>query len=391
MFKQFKNSKRIFSWFLLLLVVFNLSFFFWQNKDSYTKKYDVSYWDGVYSVSQWATPYPEKFINDAELYAIAGSSYIRGSDPVDINPEHPPLAKYLIGLSIVLFENENVMSFILGTLALVVIFFLGKKIFSSSLFAWLLVALFSFEPLFKEQLETSMLDLYQMVFALLAIIFFLKLKENRWYYLLTLISLGCVLATKTPISGLILLGVFIIYLLFNRGFNELVFFTASLPLTFLTYISTYAVHFFYNMNPSFFIRHQQFLFRWQTGENFSITQAQQRLFTSWDRLWRMLFTGWWRAWWEGPSFIRVETWTVVWPFLTLCSFLSIVFYWRNKKKEIFLIILWVFSYLLFLNSVAVFPRYLLFIFPGLYILSLFVLREIVKVFVTSKLVTKVKK
>lgn len=391
MFKQTKSFGRVISILLLLIVIFNLSFFFWQNKETYMEKYDVDYWDGVYSVCQWATPHPEKFINDAELYAIAGSNYIRGKDPVVINPEHPPLAKYLIGVSIVLFGNEKIGSIILGILILIVLFFVGKEIFKKSIFAWMLVASFSFEPLFREHLATSMLDLYQLFFVLLSIVFFLKSKNNHRFYFLVAISLGGVLATKTPISGLILLGAFIFYFLLTRDFKELLYFIVSSPLVLLTYFLTYVIHFFYNLNPSFFIRYQQFIFRWQTGENFSASQAQQRLFISWDRVWRMLFTGWWRTWWEGPKFIRVETWTLLWPFLTLCSFLSIIFYWRNKRKEIVLIILWVFSYLLFLNGVAVFPRYLLFIFPGLYILTLFVLKEIAQVLVVSKLVRRVKK
>lgn len=379
MIRQNRNFEKYLSLFLLLIIIFNLSFFAWKNKEVFLEKYDVDYWDKVYSVSQWKTPTPEEFINDAELYAVAGSNYIRGGSPTEINPEHPPLGKYLIGLSIVLFNNEKVVSLILGVLVLVLLFFLGREIFKKDILAWILVVLFSFEPLFREQFTTSMLDLPQLFFAIAAIVFFLKAQKNHRFYFLTSFSLGCVSATKTPVSAGMLIGFFLFYLLSNKDFKRILSFIVFTPLIFMVYFSSYIVHFFYNMNLGYFLRYHQWMFDWWTAGR-----------VSWGRVWRMLFTGWWRTWWGEVEFIRFSSWTVFWPLLVFCSFLSIIFYWRNKKKEVLLIIFWVFGYLGFLSLIAVFPRYLLFIFPGLYILSLFVFMEIATILLPKKLIRKIK-
>ncbi|KPJ70411.1 hypothetical protein AMJ51_01980 [Microgenomates bacterium DG_75] len=355
----------ILSTILVIVLVLSLCLFVFQNKRLYQEKFDFDYWDWVYSVSQWSQVYPEKTVSDAQLYTIAGSKYIRGEDPVNINPEHPPLGKYLIGVSIVLFKNEKIISLIIGILALLVFFFLAKKIFEKTFLAWLLVTLFSFEPLFRYQLKTTLLDLFQLFFALLAITFFLKAKKNLKFYFPTAILLGCVMATKAPVSGIILLVIFLFYLLLRGDFKGLRFLVICSPLILLVYLSSYLVHFFYNMNLAYFFRYQQWVADWWTGGN-----------VSWGRVWRLLLTGWWHTWWEGPKFIRDSSWTIAWPLLTVCSLLSPIFYLRSKKDEkILLVILWALIYLGFLHTVAIFSRYLLFIFPGLYILTLFVLVE----------------
>jgi predicted membrane-bound dolichyl-phosphate-mannose-protein mannosyltransferase len=73
------------------------------------------------------------FVSDAELYAISGWEYIHGLSPNIINPEHPPLAKYFIGLSEIIFTNPSTMSFIFSILTIIIVYLISREILGDSL------------------------------------------------------------------------------------------------------------------------------------------------------------------------------------------------------------------------------------------------------------------
>lgn len=79
----------------------------------------------------------QKGISDSELYSYVGYRYMQGENPSLLNPEHPPLGKYLIGISILLFNNENVILLIIGFLCLILVFLItyliSHSLFSSSI------------------------------------------------------------------------------------------------------------------------------------------------------------------------------------------------------------------------------------------------------------------
>ncbi len=45
------------------------------------------------------------FLSDGEIHIAAGYLYAKGADPTVYNFQHPPLLKYLYGLSILVFHN----------------------------------------------------------------------------------------------------------------------------------------------------------------------------------------------------------------------------------------------------------------------------------------------
>mgnify|MGYP007042367236 CR=1 FL=1 len=114
----------------------------------------------------------EWFIGDNDLYAYAGWRYVKGASPDEINFEHPPLAKYLIGLSCLVFSNSNVISAVLGVCSLLILYELCKKLLGDSLFALVPVYMLSLDRLFVGFSSTSMLDIYLVFFLLLSVLLF---------------------------------------------------------------------------------------------------------------------------------------------------------------------------------------------------------------------------
>ena len=183
------------------------------------------------------------FVSDAELYAISGWSYIHGLSPNMINPEHPPLAKYFIGLSEIIFTNPSTMSFIFSILTIIIVYLISREILGDSLFALIPPFMLVFDKLFYEFSLISMLDIYVTFFVALSTFFFIKGLMNPKFFILSSITFGLAMATKW--IAIFLLPSFLIMLIIMR--KNLKWFLASLPLAIIAYISTYAI-FFINGN-----------------------------------------------------------------------------------------------------------------------------------------------
>src|SRR6266403_1395413 len=140
--------------FLVLLILFflHLSFRIFQYRGEYLSHYDASYWKDRYLHSQWVVPNSKQSIGDDGLYSYVGYEYITGRDPTTLNAELPPLGKYLIGLSILIFGNQNIFALLSGVMVLCSFYLLNKIIFKDRLLSLVPVFLFSLDPLFYTQL-----------------------------------------------------------------------------------------------------------------------------------------------------------------------------------------------------------------------------------------------
>ena len=67
-------------------------------------------------------------IDDNTLYQYAAEAYLRGEDPTTINFEHPPLGKYLFGLSLQLFNQVLVINILLFAICLSLFALLLKQL-----------------------------------------------------------------------------------------------------------------------------------------------------------------------------------------------------------------------------------------------------------------------
>ncbi|HSA84249.1 MAG TPA: hypothetical protein VLF20_05215 [Patescibacteria group bacterium] len=380
--------------FLVLLLIFLAHFGFrvFEYREVYLSGYDPDYWQKRYELSQWSpiegcrnldphvNPetcqwddawYAENKDTDEEvlkknplgddgLYTYAGWQYIHGADPTLLNAEIPPLGKYLIGLSILLFGNQNIFALVSGIFVLCAFFVLNKYILKDNLLAFLPVALLSFDPLFYTQLRAPFLDLLYLGFLVMTFYFFLKEK-----FFLAALFLGMMMATKSSISTLVIVSITMgSFLLYMKHTDQIKKFMLSLSVSVLVFLVTYSVYFFKGHSLIEFLKVQKWIFHFYANGTRGDPSAP----------FQMLLMGNFPTWW-GET-LRVPEWSVLWTIGLLCSVYYI--YRVFRKRSLYpsvLLGIWVVVYLLFLAAIPTWPRYLLLVLPFMYTLCVWVLTK----------------
>src|SRR3989344_8395973 len=146
---------------LVSLIIFSLNIFWYKYRN--LNSYNPNYYKNKFLNSQWVISGSNNPISDEELYSYAGYEYVEGINPILINSETPPLAKYIIGSSILFFDNQNVFNYLAGFISLCLIYLLAYEISSSIFVSSLAVFLTSTSSLFLEQLiHLPQLDIFQL-------------------------------------------------------------------------------------------------------------------------------------------------------------------------------------------------------------------------------------
>lgn len=187
----------------LLIVYFSLVFF--TNRALYLSTYDASYWQERYEQSQWSLPLSSRIIGDDGLYLYEGYQLIHGANPALLNAEVPPLGKYLIGISIVIFGNGHIYGLITTGLLILAVYILALKLTSNDTYALLVMALVALDPLITSQYPLTMLDSFQallLISVLIALTFINK--KNILSTGLAGLLLGLFAGVKFPIFAPIL-------------------------------------------------------------------------------------------------------------------------------------------------------------------------------------------
>lgn len=130
---------------------------------------------------------PHNFVFDEVYYAKDACLYVKdslkacGLDAVQ-NQVHPPLGKWLIAGGIKLFGFDSLgyrIAVVLGgTLTIVLLYLLARKILRSTLGAAIAAGLLAIDPLHFVQSRTSMLDIFVPMFAVAAFLFLVYDREK---------------------------------------------------------------------------------------------------------------------------------------------------------------------------------------------------------------------
>ena len=144
----------------------------------YTSRFDPAYWKDRYEHSQWKLPQSQRGIGDEGLYLHEGYVLVNGADPTLYNAEVPPLGKYAIGASILLFGNGYLFGILATTAALVAFFFLAKSVLPKSL-ALATTLLVAMDPLVTSQFAATMLESLQLLFFLVTCLLVLSLLKQK--------------------------------------------------------------------------------------------------------------------------------------------------------------------------------------------------------------------
>lgn len=362
---QQKNKVFNFLGIILLLISFiHTSLIVFQNKALYLAQFDGNTFKKAFEKSQWRVPNSTHPISDQTLYSYAGYRYAQGENPILVNPEAPPLGKYLIGISIMVFSNEKIINVFFGYSSLILIFgltyFLTRSLPSSSI----AVFLTSINSLFVDQLiNNPQLEIIQLFFLLLFIFFFLlyERKSNLIFVLLSGISLGCFFSIKAfTYHILLILIVLFLYVLkdffLQKGklnikkyfFLVLLFFISC-----FTYIATYFGYFLHNGTIRGFFGVQKWIFLFYQSSGID-------MFKTIGSYLSLIFINRWRFWTKDYPLIPYESWNILWPFIFAMGSLATLKLIKNKAYSI--LVSFFVTYNLFLLFTPLYPRYLLLLF-----------------------------
>ncbi|MFC1790307.1 hypothetical protein ACFLZP_02385 [Patescibacteria group bacterium] len=349
-------------WGLILLTIGWVGVYLVKNRDSFEQGYNSTYWQHRYLKSQWVQGYQSSLpMGDGELYAYAGWRQILGDDPTLVNPEHPPLGKYLLGLSIKIFANPRSIAPILGFFLLFLLYKVSKHFLKKSWLAWLVVFFFSSQSLFREELIASMLDLPLALLVMLSFYFFLKSEKKVFYFLPALFSLGLVAATKMYLLGFGLIGLLCVVMLGVAVWQhekKYLFFFLFLPFALLAYLSSYFVYFAKGHGWLDF----KYLLFWIRHFARVRVEGYPR-----GEILRILMLGRWRTWWDSGAVISVRQWSFIWPLGAIASGLILAEGLREKNFALLFLGIWPFIFLSVFFWGVPYPRYLLPILPFFYL------------------------
>jgi predicted membrane-bound dolichyl-phosphate-mannose-protein mannosyltransferase len=167
---------------------------------------------------------------DELIYVECGLKYISGLPPFECNFEHPPFAKYFIGL----FSILGIARFIYVGLALasgVLLYLLVRNFSSGNWICGLTVFLFFlFDTIVFNTHKFLLLDPVALFFALLSVYLF-----QRGYYSVSAVVAGLAVASKYSVAPIVA-GLWLLLLFKDKRFKESL---AYLALAFTTYFSTF--------------------------------------------------------------------------------------------------------------------------------------------------------
>ena len=375
--KKIKFFQKIIFFIFLGVIIFNVASTVFSLKEKY---FSNNYWknfkslEKVFLGSQYVNKNPIGWIPDEVAFSYSGGKLIKGESPVLVVPDAPPLGKYLIGLSALIFNNDNTVILIFAVFSLLSLYLLSYQIFSNKLLAILPPFFLSFEQIFKNQLIYSpLMDLFQLVFLIGCFYFFnngLKSKRIILFFALANLFLGFFIATKFFITGFTIIAAWYLVLLFKKDKKRILYLTITLPISLLVLLFSYIRVFAFGYTLNKFLGIQKWVFLYH--KSFLILPLS---------LWPLLMLNKWFVWFGDKPVIFDPQWSFTWPILTIVSFLTMIRYLLKKiprQDSLEVLMAWVFCYLLFLSFGQVFSRYFVILIPILYIISIYGIVNILK-------------
>lgn len=329
----------------------------------------------LYYVSQYVNKYNPSIIPDESFESFVGGAFIRGVNPILIVHEHPPLGRYIIGLSTLLFDNAATLILPLSLISVIGIFLISRLVFKKTILALIPLTIFTNESLFLSKFKFApLLEPIQLPFIIFCIYFFIKgvsSKKSLYWFIASSIMLGFVISIRFFILGLALSSSMILFFILQRRINKkFIMYILSLPFSLLVLILSYTrtIQDGYSVFQVFSI--QKYIFYYHKSKLISF-------FSFWDLI---LFNRW-HTWWGDRRILTDSEWFIIWPVSMILTFLFLFFVLRKKmtfsvpEKIIFL---WIFTYSLLLSVGNSTTRYFLPLVPFLYILSVSFLVKLFK-------------
>ena len=349
--------------FLIILGLF-LILLLYSFRGIYAQKFDYKYAKDLYDHSQWTLAKTVRSVSDDQVYQVAGYDAVTTGELYRVAPEVPPLGKYLVGTSIVIFKNAQIMSFILYIISIFVFYFLASLILKNIKLITIATLIFSTEPLIFSQATLSMMDLPLLISLLLHTLFMLLILKNNketfpLFKKIILIlgagfSLGAFLAIKIGFFAIIIIMADLIILTKNKKLSSLLLIIIG---AIVFYSFTYLPFFIQGHTFIEFLKAQ----KWMIG--FYLISKVNALIGM--PLVSLTF-GYYKNWSEGSQFNWVSEWTILWPFYLWTIFSVVKNFVKNRIKfdnnQLYILLLYLGFFGLFI-IIPFWVRYLMLIFP----------------------------
>lgn len=369
---------------LLFLISINIVSEIISNKATFfNNRFSTQYESlrSAYYSSQYVKKVNPGIINDEVFEAFAGGVFLKGLNPILIVHDHPPLGRYLVSLSILLFDNAATIILFLMAFSFLGIYLISLRILKNKFLALIPLAIFMNEPLVLNKFVFAPLpEPIQFPFIVFSLYFFMvAVKSNRkfLFYGLVSLSLGFVISTRFFVTGAGLVSAMFAYLLiFKKNRRDILFFLPTLPLAVLVLILSYLRTLFdgYSIFDIFGI--QKYILFYHKSKFINA-------FSFWDLI---LFNRW-HTWWDGNKILSDNQWIFAWPIAVIMGFFYSALRVLKRIKmsnEEEILLFWLGTYCLILSTGYTSTRYFLPILPFLYILTTIFLVKVYKFVINRK-------
>ncbi|MGE5041945.1 MAG: hypothetical protein ACM3IJ_03500 [Candidatus Levyibacteriota bacterium] len=355
---------------ILLIICLRPGLVIYGKKDAYFSRSYYSQFSELkrmYGSSQYSVKNSKVILTDEAVESYLAGAFLQGKDPILFIHDHPPLGKYILSLSILLFDNVSTIIIPIFCVSLLGVYLLSKKVIKHTVLALIPVVIFSNEPLMMVKLMTPPIpELVQLPFILFSFYCFLRFLESKkhkyaWSFS-TALFLGATISTRFFITGAVITASFILFLLLVKRMKELFIFAVLLPAS--------LVALFFSYTKTVLDTHS--VIKPFSVQKYILTYHESKfiqLFTVWDLL---LFNRW-HTWWAGNKISFDVNWIPVWPVSVLLSFvlgaLAVLKKIKLSDPE-YVFLIWVVFYGLTLSTGYTSVRYFLPWLPFFYILAI---------------------
>jgi hypothetical protein len=347
------------SWRPLGLVIHN-----WESYAVRIYHFNYPAYKRAYYASQYMNKKPTGTIPDETLEAFAGGIFLTGLNPILIVHDQPPLGRYLISLSIYLFDNEKTIPVMLLLISAVGMYLTAAEIIPNRWLALIPVGIFINEPMFLHKFNIiPLLEPIQLPFIIFAIYFFLlaiKSHKPAGWFIGFSVMIGFVVSIRYFVVGAAITGAAALFLLCFRKFNRLLSLILSLPLALVILLLSYYRTFRSGYTLIKVLGIQKYILMYHKS-------AFVNPFTVWDLL---LFNRW-HTWWANNAILSDPEWTILWPLAGFMIVIGGIWLWRKRvvSQAETVILFWIILYSLMLSVGYTSTRYFLPLIPYLYILA----------------------
>jgi len=293
-----KKKKMI--WLVFTIMILLLTAYI--NRQQVFELTNIDYYTNLYSQSQYILgDAAVQQISDGDLYVYAGYAYLNGEDPTTINFEHPPLAKYIYGLSYRLFSRAKMLNLVMYLAVLLIFVRLSSFVTDNQKVQALALIVFSSLALVRSQPALSLLDMPLLISIMsLFVLLFRGWQKISLKYLCLGVCLGFIASIKYPFPSMFLpVGIVVIHSWFKK---ELKYFGLVIPGLLGIYLLSYLMFFLHDHSFIDFINFEKYRFSWWVGG---------RTAPKWLILSSLIF-GQYKAWWQDGLTISSPQWWQVW-------------------------------------------------------------------------------